>query len=188
MTGNGAPDYLEPVEGWRAWLVVEAGDDDLRLASFTFPALWPRRRRLEAHCKQESTFLLPGRVASRNHAAPSPACRCGIYALSNIRDAAHIVGYSDALTRDRTGRRIVGVALGTVALWGSVVECSRGWRAEFGYPARLYVPQPRAPWRYPPDVVAPRLADAYCVPAEPISCSEATRLSVLVTGSAIDRW
>ena len=30
--------------------------------------------------------------------------------------------------------------LGRVSLWGSVVECEQGWRAERAYPAGLYLP------------------------------------------------
>jgi hypothetical protein len=31
-------------------------------------------------------------------------------------------------------------AVGRVSLWGVVIECERGWRALYAYPARLYVP------------------------------------------------
>ena len=34
-------------------------------------------------------------------------------------------------------RRVIG----RVALWGEVVEGTRGWRASRGYPAELWVPQ-----------------------------------------------
>ena len=30
--------------------------------------------------------------------------------------------------------------IGTVSLWGDVLECERGWRAAFAYPGRLFVP------------------------------------------------
>ena len=30
--------------------------------------------------------------------------------------------------------------IGTVSLWGDVVECERGWRAAFAYPSRIFVP------------------------------------------------
>jgi hypothetical protein len=33
----------------------------------------------------------------------------------------------------------IGRAIGTVALWGEVVECTRGWRASHAYPRRLYL-------------------------------------------------
>ena len=36
--------------------------------------------------------------------------------------------------------------IGTVSLWGRVVECTRGWRASRAYPSRIYVPQRPAPY------------------------------------------
>ena len=36
--------------------------------------------------------------------------------------------------------------IGTVSLWGRVVECARGWRASRAYPRRIYVPGTRAPY------------------------------------------
>jgi hypothetical protein len=30
--------------------------------------------------------------------------------------------------------------IGTVSLWGDVLECERGWRAALAYPSRLFVP------------------------------------------------
>ena len=38
-------------------------------------------------------------------------------------------------------RLVVQRAVGRVALWGDVVEGSRGWRAARGYPAELWLPQ-----------------------------------------------
>jgi hypothetical protein len=34
----------------------------------------------------------------------------------------------------------VVMAVGLVALWGEVVECEWGWRAQFAYPRSLYLP------------------------------------------------
>jgi hypothetical protein len=34
---------------------------------------------------------------------------------------------------------VVETVLGRVLLWGSVVECDHGWRAEYAYPAALYL-------------------------------------------------
>jgi hypothetical protein len=36
--------------------------------------------------------------------------------------------------------RGVARVLGQVALWGTVVECERGFRASRAYPVRIYVP------------------------------------------------
>ena len=36
--------------------------------------------------------------------------------------------------------------IGTVSLWGRVVECTRGWRGSRAYPKKIYVPPTRAPF------------------------------------------
>ena len=37
----------------------------------------------------------------------------------------------------RDDAHVIGRLLGQVALWGKVVECERGWRAERAYPVGL---------------------------------------------------
>ena len=39
------------------------------------------------------------------------------------------------------GRASVERVLGQVRLWGTVIECERGWRGEHAYPDRLFVPR-----------------------------------------------
>ncbi len=36
--------------------------------------------------------------------------------------------------------------IGTVSLWGRVVECTRGWRASHAYPKAIYVPATHGPY------------------------------------------
>lgn len=58
-------------------------------------------------------------------------CPCGIYAVREPQDAAgYVANFAD-----------MGVprAIGTVSLWGRVVEGEHGWRAEFAYPRRVYL-------------------------------------------------
>jgi hypothetical protein len=65
------------------------------------------------------------------HHAPQFTCECGIYA---------------AVWRSFAPQFGLGIAcnglpvLGEVALWGDVVEAERGWRGQYAYPARLFVP------------------------------------------------
>jgi hypothetical protein len=44
---NAAPDYIEPIVGWRTWLVVQEGER-LRLRSVVYDVLWSPRRELVA--------------------------------------------------------------------------------------------------------------------------------------------
>jgi hypothetical protein len=58
-----------------------------------------------------------------------------VYAAADFHDAlsyfdGHSPGCEDAVYR----------VIGRVSLWGSVVECARGWRASHAYPERIYVP------------------------------------------------
>jgi hypothetical protein len=42
--------------------------------------------------------------------------------------------------RDRLLGMSVEVALGTVSLWGRVIECESGYKAQFAYPRHIYLP------------------------------------------------
>jgi hypothetical protein len=68
----------------------------------------------------------------------------------------------------------VARVLGLVSLWGTVVECERGYRASHAYPLHLYVPidaawQKKHCW----DELVSGL-ESYDVPVEPLAarCSE----------------
>ncbi len=131
-----APDYIEPIVGWRTWLVLLEGED-FRLRSVVFDALWPPRRELVARCLRRS---LPWHGRSE-HVPPARRCRCGIYAAKEPEDAASYLegrSWGDALSVQRV--------IGTVSLWGRVVECKHGWRASHAYPRVIYVPPTRSPY------------------------------------------
>jgi hypothetical protein len=63
-------------------------------------------------------------------------CSCGIYAFNDPAGAFNYL----LQVRDRLLGRSVDVALGTVSLWGRVVECERGYRAQYAYPHHFYLP------------------------------------------------
>ena len=122
--GTSAPDYIDPVRGWRTWLVVQ-GHDGARLASVSFPALWPRGKRLSAECGR-GFHTGAGPPLRIEHRAPSLDCSCGIYASRSL----------DESERPRPAWPPPCV-VGTVALWGRGIEHEIGWRGQFAYPARL---------------------------------------------------
>jgi hypothetical protein len=116
-----SPD-VEPISGWRVWN-LSSGDAGLRLqpaGSGVDP--WEPRRVVEARCGLPALLTF----AIGPHKAPDIRCRCGIYASRSL----------DEFERPRPAWPPAPV-VGTVALWGTVVEHERGWRAEFAYPARL---------------------------------------------------
>ena len=112
-----APDYVEPTIGWRTWGLI--GDGRVfRLSSPYTSRAWQPRVAFVAGCY-------------RRHAAPDEGCACGIYALREVTDAA------------RYARRPLAVldrVLGSVLLWGRIIECERGWRASHAYPQQLLLP------------------------------------------------
>jgi len=123
-----APDYAEPVSAWRLW-EVELLDEAPRLRSLYRFSFWPVGAPLEARCEAQR-LRLPRRP---RHSAPSETCSCGIYGapFELIRKKLAIDGGLPP------GCLFV---MGTVSLWGEVLECERGWRAELAYPSRLFVP------------------------------------------------
>jgi hypothetical protein len=161
-----APDFVEPTNGWRVWLVVEQ-ESELRLASVLYPTVWPVREELVAECRPRA------RALGRAHGVPGARCRCGIYAAASVEDAA---SYFDG--RGPSTLREVYRVIGRVALWGSVVEGERGWRAAHGYPSRLYVPSRSLGG--PSTVTAGEVAlalTAYGVPVELLDAMTKRRVS-----------
>jgi hypothetical protein len=135
---SAAPDYIEPIVGWRTWLVVEEGEG-FRLRSVVYDALWSPRTELVARCLHRA-FPFPWRRRAK-HVPPGRGCGCGVYAAREPAEAAsYLEGrtWADALNVHRV--------IGTVSLWGRVVECTRGWRASRAYPKAIYVPAVRAPY------------------------------------------
>ena len=128
---DAAPDLFEPFHAWRVWRVTKDGYRAV-LASVSRPIIWPAGQPLVADCMRHrsrlGSFLRPG----ASHVAPAAHCACGIYAT----DLDHALDY---LTQDAFPFEMATV-LGSVALWGEVVECEVGYRASRAYPVALYIP------------------------------------------------
>lgn len=104
---------LEAVQAWRCWTLSGSRDGSrVRLTPIAGDGRpWPVGRPASATC-----------IRHRTHVVPDLACTCGLYAVND----------PDQLRRSRDP-----AALGTVALWGRIVEHERGFRAELGYPQRV---------------------------------------------------
>jgi hypothetical protein len=100
----------EPIEGWRAWRLA-LDRHGVSLVPIGKGRRWPKQRAAAARCFRH-----------RSHRAPIAGCTCGLYAANDVR----------LLDRARSPS-----VLGTVALWGTVIQHARGWRGEFAYPQRL---------------------------------------------------
>jgi hypothetical protein len=114
----------EPLTGWRTWTLAGARDaDEVRLLPIAGTGKpWPPRAGVRAACARR-----------RGHRVPGPDCTCGIHATHT----------ADPLRRTRDP-----AVLGTVALWGRVLEHELGYRAEVGYPQRLALICPLCFWQW----------------------------------------
>jgi hypothetical protein len=147
------PDYAEPLRAWRLW-AVEDISGSARLRSLYQRCVWPTGAPIAAHCHAQR-FRLWHRSP---HEAPVDTCSCGIYAVG--ADRIH------GLWRDPEPAPGFSLVIGTVSLWGAVVECENGWRAGYAYPREIFVPS-LAP---EPDETAAELEE-YGVPVEVVEAS-----------------
>jgi len=122
------PDYAEPLCAWRLW-EVEDFDAAPRLRSLYRLSFWPVGAPFEARCEAQR-LRLSGRP---RHAAPSETCTCGIYGAP-----FELIRRNLSLDADLPPGCLF--VIGTVSLWGDVLECERGWRSSLAYPSRLFVP------------------------------------------------
>ena len=125
---NDAPDYVEPVVGWRMWYAVEHGATT-SLSSVVQRTLWPCGAPLVAVCRGFRVRVWP---FNRSHDAPAAGCNCGIH-------AANVATLRTYLPERFAWTDLVPV-VGRVSLWGLVYEHERGWRAALAYPQCLFVP------------------------------------------------
>jgi hypothetical protein len=120
--GFDAPDLIEPVLGYREWVLI--GDE---LSSPLARTVWGAEP-VEAECLPgpRRAFGLWRQPAEHLGPAPDPECVCGIYALFAPERPRH---------RDR-----LAVVRGAVALWGRIAVEERGMRAEFARIVALAIP------------------------------------------------
>lgn len=139
----------DPIIGWRAWRLRE-DDDGWWLTSTYQPGgkgpylAWPRLKAMEAECVR-TTFGCVSSAGVPQHDAPCADHQCGIYALNK-----------DDVERWACNNRR---ATGQVRLWGRIVVCEDGYRAQYAYPCTIRV--------FDADEdVAFGLSEAYGVPVE----------------------
>jgi hypothetical protein len=116
------------VLGWRAWTVTET-PTGIRLGSVIYEGVWAPGRVALAACRRDEN---PFAVATAPHEVPGLDCSCGFHAAHDPVDALTYL-------RGRDEPRTIGRVLGEVMLSGAIIATETGWRAEAGYPARLYV-------------------------------------------------
>lgn len=107
-----APDLTAPVVGFRNWRILRDGPRKGELSSPFIPVAWPEPV-LRAECRR---FGCAEELLEAPHAAPEPACGCGICAYHTP-------------TTDFSKVDQLGVS-GIVTVWGRIVADNDGMRAE----------------------------------------------------------
>jgi hypothetical protein len=103
----------EPLIAWRGWKLTRDGSGELRLHSAARSSVaWTPQLPAVARCLHEG-----------HERVPDPEGNCGLYAFKSFATLRSLWG--------------VATVVGTVALWGRVVEHQFGYRAEFAYPQQL---------------------------------------------------
>jgi hypothetical protein len=148
----------EPIIGWRFWRTDEEGI----LYSLTRRAgghltRWPQLRPAQASCR-----------AGLDHLSPHRTCRCGWYACRSVTDLVRWFAFAVSACYIHPWE----ISLGTVALWGRVIEHRGGWRAEFAYPQRIYAIKAD---------FAPAVASAYRIDAHPLHAAPVPLLTAVRT-------
>ncbi|MCL5669707.1 MAG: hypothetical protein M1423_00145 [Acidobacteria bacterium] len=138
---QGVPDFVQPLVGWRAWKVWAPRTGSAPCPVFSSVILdtsWVPRRRFTA----EHSFDL----GAKCHGLLKLDCSCGVYAFKDPIEAFIYM----MQVRDRLLGMSVEVALGSVNLWGRVVDCESGYKAQYAYPCHFYLPASFA--RFLPEV------------------------------------
>ena len=111
---SGAPLSIDPVIGWRTWS-LEWNGDGVRLTSplqeYDWRPMQPNRARCRSHFGRQ---------------LPNLGCGCGFYAVSRLQRLPAAIGSSFSIG-----------AVGSVAMWGRVVEHTAGYRGQLAYPDRI---------------------------------------------------
>jgi hypothetical protein len=120
------------VEGWRAWIVsrnLPRYGVPMKLKSVTHGAAvndgyWPPRKENVAFCDRCGEDV------------PGEQCSCGFYSAKTLD---HLMSMGYHTYRDTDDDHYFKV-IGQVANWGKVIEGTQGWRSQYSYPVRLFVP------------------------------------------------
>jgi hypothetical protein len=132
------PDQVVAITGWRAWSILRLAGET-RLKAISWNALWPAKEKMVARCINNLAVPDQNGIARQilqeedwRKQSPAADCCCGLWAFP---DAETLM----AMLRES----YCGVAVvGTVDLWGRVIEHSNGYRAQYGYPKELWLLKP----------------------------------------------
>jgi hypothetical protein len=110
------PDYMGTITAWRGWQIRNG-----KLAPIGTSGIWEPKKANRAVCTKLET--------GANHDAPSKKCTCGYWTFRTMETLQEaLAGYAQKVQ-----------VIGTVDIWGKVIECTNGFRAEYAYPKELWL-------------------------------------------------
>ena len=119
----------KPLVGWRMWdVLIESRDEGWRLKAISRPVIWEPYVPMRGTCNNKP----PEEIT--DHKCPSWEHRCGVHAVKEVFQ----VRKWGSPTNGPKAQHVR--LLGEIDLWGRVLEYEEGYRAEWGYPAKLYLP------------------------------------------------
>lgn len=123
-----------PLNRFRAWRIEECPESGtLSLSSIHFQTTWPGGGSyLTAECRE--IVKAKALLKRDTHPAPDPDHKCGIYAVAEVeqcRQWVQVASFPGKLA-----------AIGEVALWGKIWQCSKGVRAQYALPLWIRVLEP----------------------------------------------
>lgn len=126
------PDLTTCLVGWRGWRVTAAGDG-YRLQALGRNEIWSPKKPIAAECREDymtmSIFSSWGEPDNtKPHDCPSKDCHCGVWAFRSLDEFKKMAESYHST-----------VVVGQVYLWGRVLECENGYRAQYAYPKELWL-------------------------------------------------
>jgi hypothetical protein len=124
--------YILPIVGYRGWVLREG-----KLSSCVVDNLWIPKKANVAQCDKHRKFWLrslqsgpgPQVIPHEGHVAPLAECQCGFYAFKTLPQLVEWLEHRETE---------LDLVIGDVYLWGKVVDCEHGYRAQYAYPKRFY--------------------------------------------------
>jgi len=129
MAQKPVPDSITMLTGYRAWRVNHKENGEWRLKAVGQDTTWEPKKKMEAVCAtSRGNGSQPG---GQRHPVPQRDCTCGFWAFKSIDmlpAALHGQGHRNEI-------RVIG----SVDLWGRVIETEHGFRAQYAYPKELWL-------------------------------------------------
>lgn len=138
---EGLPQVFGTVIAYRTWKVrvysPPASDPDVKLPSYLSLVSvavnrkpWEPYKALDHDCSNPTC-----------RGGPSLDCSCGIYAFKAMNSLPEYVRQINRRVTVAVGEtEDLPSVIGEVSLWGKCIEFTKGWRAQYGYPKSIYLP------------------------------------------------